>query len=85
MKKYLFILTALVILGCSSEESSEVDISNLSSKESLESAKDEISDLKKSLLENEDTIDSFVENISIINENVKNLSDDVLSLSLIHI
>ena len=72
MKKYLFILTALVILGCSSEESSEVDISNLSSKESLESAKDEISDLKKSLLENEDTIDSFVENISIINENVKN-------------
>ena len=57
MKKYLFILTALVIVGCSSEESSEVDISNLSSKESLESAKDEISDLKKSLLENEDTID----------------------------
>ena len=79
MKKYLFIITALVIVGCSSEESSEVDISNLSSKESLESAKDEISDLKKTLLENEDTIDSFVENISIINENVKNLSDDVLS------
>ena len=47
MKKYLFILTTLVIVGCSSEESSEVDISNLSSKESLESAKDEISDLKK--------------------------------------
>ena len=79
MKKYLFILTALLVVGCSSEASSEVDISNLSSKESLESAKDEISDLKKSLLENEDTIDSFVENISIINENVKNLSDDVLS------
>lgn len=78
MKKYLLILTFIFLLACSSEESSEIDISSTSSNESINSNKDDISDLSETFSQHEKMIESYIQNESNLNENLNNLSDELL-------
>ncbi|MBL40022.1 MAG: hypothetical protein CL761_01670 [Chloroflexi bacterium] len=78
MKKYLLILTFIFLLACSTEESSEIDISSTSSNESINSNKDDISDLSETFSQHEKMIESYIQNESNLNENLNNLSDELL-------
>ena len=78
MKKYLLILTFIFLLACSTEESSEIDISSTSSNASINSNKDDISDLSETFSQNEKMIESYIQNESNLNENLNNLSDELL-------
>ena len=78
MKKYLLILTFIFLLACSSEESSEIDISSTSSNESINSNKDDISDLSETFSQHEKMIESYIQNESNLNENLNTLSDELL-------
>lgn len=78
MKKYLLILTFIFLLACSSEESSEIDISSTSSNESINSNKDDTSDLLETISQSEKMIESLIQNESNLNENLNNLSDELL-------
>ena len=78
MKKYLLILTFIFLLACSTEESSEIDISSISSNESINSNKDDISDLSETFSQHEKMIESYIQNESNLNENLNNLSDELL-------
>lgn len=78
MKKYLLILTFIFLLACSTEESSEIDISSTSSNESINSNKDDIYDLSETFSQHEKMIESYIQNESNLNENLNNLSDELL-------
>ena len=78
MKKYLLILTFIFLLACSTEESSEIDISSTSSNESINSNKDDTSDLLETISQSEKMIESLIQNESNLNENLNNLSDELL-------